>query len=241
MAVKKKTSAKGEKTAVAKKPVKPSHYPAYKRTGARRTAPARATSSFAAQCFPNPMPSRMEQRGFLALKPRVGRTPLPDRLEQCLEWLRSKYRIVFAPREDIQDADDMECLGVTQAAISDFTVDAWIYSIAASVQEMPYFSYPFIFSRALDEFVEGPKKERCKEAYEGIKDYFYGIKREMKKRVENDAYFLNSQFRSHTIWFLEKFFATEIVPPEATDERKIEFEVLLPPPLPKEVADAVSD
>ena len=133
----------------------------------------------------------------------------------------------------------MESLGVTQAVISDFTVDSWIYSIFSGVASLPFIQYPFNSKNYLATLAEGEEKERFKVALEGISQYFYGAKREMKKRVENDAYFLNSQFRSHTIWFLEKFFSNDLVPPEVVEDNKVEFEVLMPPPLPEEVKNAI--
>lgn len=223
-----------------KKAVKPSHYPPYQRKGTRRTAPARATSAYAAQCFPSPVPSRWEQRGFLAKKPKT-KEPMYKRLERCLKWLKEDFKLVFVPREQIEDPDDMESLGVTQAVISDFTVDSWIFSIFSGVSSLPFISYPFNSKDLLSSIAEGPEKERFKAALEGISNYFYGAKREMKKRVENDAYFLNSQFRSHTIWFLEKFFSSDLVQPEAVDDTNVEFEVIMPPPLPEEVKNAISN
>lgn len=212
----------------------------YKRTGARKTAPARASTPFAAQFFPDPVPSRWEQRGYLAKKVRDG-SPVYERMEKCLEWLKEKFKIVFVPRAELTDPDDMECLGVTQAAISDFTLDAWIYSIFAGVSELPFLPYPFSTKTSAAGMAEGEHKDRFLDAVEGIKVYFYATKREMKKRVENDAYFLNSQFRSHTIWFLEKFFATDLEAPEMEQDFKVEFEVIMPEPLPEDVQRAIQD
>lgn len=212
----------------------------YERRGVRRSAPARGNTACAAQFFPAHVPSRWEQRGFMAMKDHTDNVPVHERLEQGLEWLKNKFRVVFCARNEISDPDDMECLGVTQAVISDFTVDSWIYSIFSGVAELPYIKYPFD-SKQMSADRSGEVKERFDTAVKKYYAYFYELKRYMKKMVENDAYFLNSQLRSHTIWFLEKFFSQDLVPPELDEDTKVELEVLMPPPLPKEVADALSD
>ena len=132
-----------------------------------------------------------------------------------------------------------ECLLITHAVISDFTLSAFIFSLFSEVEELPYISHTFNPVKYADNLVDEEMKEKFKSVVEELEKIFINTKRVMKKYIEDDAYFLNAQTRSHTIWFLEHFFKSDIEEPDAPTSGKVVFEVQVPAPIPQEVLDAM--
>ena len=137
------------------------------------------------------------------------------------------------------DQHEYECLLITHSAISDFTVSAFIFSLFSEVEELPYISHYFNPVKYADELIDPELKDKFKESVEELEKIFVQTKKDLRKYIENDAYFLNAQTRSHTIWFLEHFFKSDIEEPDAPSSGKVVFEVQVPAPIPQEVLDAM--
>ena len=210
----------------------------YKRKTDCAQAPVRGTSRLAQKFIPETKTFK-EKQGFLGLKDRDDKRPLWQKLTDVYNWLCEKYTIVFKHRSECVDQHEYECLLITHSAISDFTVAAFIYSCCSEVEELPYVHHCFNPIRYAEDLAEGPDKEAFKEIVEKIEKKFISIKKDLRKYIENDAYFLNAQTRSHTIWFLEHFFKNDIEEPDAPTSGKVVFEVQVPDPIPQEVKDAM--
>ena len=210
----------------------------YKRKTDCAQAPVRGTSRLAQKFIPETKTFK-EKQGFLGLKDRDDKRPLWQKLTDVYNWLCEKYTIVFKHRSECVDQHEYECLLITHSAISDFTVAAFIYSCCSEVEELPYVHHCFNPIRYAEDLSEGPDKEAFKEIVEKIEKKFISIKKDLRKYIENDAYFLNAQTRSHTIWFLEHFFKNDIEEPDAPTSGKVVFEVQVPDPIPQEVKDAM--
>ena len=210
----------------------------YKRKTDCAQAPVRGTSRLAQKFIPETKTFK-EKQGFLGLKDRDDKRPLWQKLTDVYDWLCEKYTIVFKHRSECVDQHEYECLLITHSAISDFTVAAFIYSCCSEVEELPYVHHCFNPIRYAEDLSEGPDKEAFKEIVEKIEKKFISIKKDLRKYIENDAYFLNAQTRSHTIWFLEHFFKNDIEEPDAPISGKVVFEVQVPDPIPQEVKDAM--
>ena len=210
----------------------------YKRKTDCAQAPVRGTSRLAQKFIPETKTFK-EKQGFLGLKDRDDKRPLWQKLTDVYNWLCEKYTIVFKHRSECVDQHEYECLLITHSAISDFTVAAFIYSCCSEVEELPYVHHCFNPMRYAEDLADGPDKEAFKDIVEKIEKKFISIKKDLRKYIENDAYFLNAQTRSHTIWFLEHFFKTDIEEPDAPTSGKVVFEVQVPAPIPQEVLDAM--
>ena len=210
----------------------------YKRKTDCAQAPVRGTSRLAQKFIPETKTFK-EKQGFLGLKDRDDKRPLWQKLTDVYNWLCEKYTIVFKHRSECVDQHEYECLLITPSAISDFTVAAFIYSCCSEVEELPYVHHCFNPIRYAEDLAEGPDKEAFKDIVEKIEKKFISIKKDLRKYIENDAYFLNAQTRSHTIWFLEHFFKNDIEEPDAPTSGKVVFEVQVPDPIPQEVKDAM--
>ena len=210
----------------------------YKRKTDCAQAPVRGTSRLAQKFIPETKTFK-EKQGFLGLKDRDDKRPLWQKLTDVYGWLCEKYTIVFKHRSECADQHEYECLLITHSAISDFTVAAFIYSCCSEVEELPYVHHCFNPMRYAEDLAEGPDKEAFKDIVEKIEKKFISIKKDLRKYIENDAYFLNAQTRSHTIWFLEHFFKNDIEEPDAPTAGKVVFEVQVPDPIPQEVKDAM--
>lgn len=210
----------------------------YKRKTDCAQAPVRGTSRLAQKFIPETKTFK-EKQGFLGLKDRDDKRPLWQKLTDVYNWLCEKYTIVFKHRSECVDQHEYECLLITHSAISDFTVAAFIYSCCSEVEELPYVHHCFNPMRYAEDLSEGPDKEAFKDIVEKIEKKFVSIKKDLRKYIENDAYFLNAQTRSHTIWFLEHFFKNDIEEPDAPTSGKVVFEVQVPDPIPQEVKDAM--
>lgn len=210
----------------------------YKRKTDCAQAPVRGTSRLAQKFIPETKTFK-EKQGFLGLKDRDDKRPLWQKLTDVYNWLCEKYTIVFKHRSECVDQHEYECLLITHSAISDFTVAAFIYSCCSEVEELPYVHHCFNPMRYAEDLSEGPDKEAFKDIVEKIEKKFISIKKDLRKYIENDAYFLNAQTRSHTIWFLEHFFKNDIEEPDAPTSGKVVFEVQVPDPIPQEVKDAM--
>ena len=210
----------------------------YKRKTDCAQAPVRGTSRLAQKFIPETKTFK-EKQGFLGLKDRDDKRPLWQKLTDVYNWLCEKYTIVFKHRSECADQHEYECLLITHSAISDFTVAAFIYSCCSEVEELPYVHHCFNPIRYAEDLAEGPDKEAFKDIVEKIEKKFISIKKDLRKYIENDAYFLNAQTRSHTIWFLEHFFKNDIEEPDAPTSGKVVFEVQVPDPIPQEVKDAM--
>jgi hypothetical protein len=210
----------------------------YKRKTDCAQAPVRGTARLAQKFIPETKTFK-EKQGFLGLKDRDDKRPLWQKLTDVYNWLCEKYTIVFKHRSECVDQHEYECLLITHSAISDFTVAAFIYSCCSEVEELPYVHHCFNPMRYAEDLAEGPDKEAFKDIVEKIEKKFISIKKDLRKYIENDAYFLNAQTRSHTIWFLEHFFKNDIEEPDAPTSGKVVFEVQVPDPIPQEVKDAM--
>lgn len=210
----------------------------YKRKTDCAQAPVRGTSRLAQKFIPETKTFK-EKQGLLGLKDRDDKRPLWQKLTDVYDWLCDKYTIVFKHRSECIDQHEYECLLITHSAISDFTVAAFIYSCCSEVEALPYVHHCFNPVRYAEDLSEGPDKEAFKDIVEKIEKKFISIKKDLRKYIENDAYFLNAQTRSHTIWFLEHFFKNDIEEPDAPTSGKVVFEVQVPDPIPQEVKDAM--
>lgn len=220
-----------------KKIVKPRKSPPYKRKTDRQ-APSNGNSACARQFIPETKTFR-EKQGFLGLKARDDGRPLADKLMDGVRWMREKYTITFKHRSECVDQHEYECLLVTHAAISDFTVSAFIFSLFSEVEELPYIHHSLNVVKYAEELKTDELRDRFKAAVEELEKIFVQTKKDLRKYIENDAYFLNAQTRSHTIWFLEHFFKNDIEEPDAPTSGKVVFEVQVPDPIPQEVKDAM--
>lgn len=220
------------------KPRIPTRSPKYVRKSAKKRAPASGTSKLAKQFIPEAK-SYTEKIGFLGMKSRDDKRPLWEKLQDGIRWMREKYTIVFKHRSECVDQHEYECLLITHSAISDFTVSAFIFSLFSEVEELPYISHYFNPVKYADDLVDPELKEKFKESVEELEKIFVQTKKDLRKYIENDAYFLNAQTRSHTIWFLEHFFKSDIEEPDAPTSGKVVFEVQVPAPIPQEVLDAM--
>lgn len=221
-----------------KKIEKPKHSPPYKRKTEQQYAPSYGVSQAARQFVPETKTFR-EKQGFLGLKARDDDRPLADKLMDGVRWMREKYTITFKHRSECVDQHEYECLLVTHAAISDFTVSAFIFSLFSEVEELPYIHHSLNVVKYAEELKTDALRERFKAAVEDLEKIFVQTKKDLRKYIENDAYFLNAQTRSHTIWFLEHFFRSDIEEPDAPTSGKVVFEVQVPAPIPQEVLDAM--
>ena len=191
------------------KPRIPTRSPKYVRKGAKKCGSASGNSKLAKQFIPETKTFK-EKRGFLGLKSREDRRPLWEKLQDGIRWMREKY-----------------------------TISSFIFSLFSEVEELPYISHYFNPVKYADELVDPELKEKFKEAVEELEKIFIQTKKDLRKYIENDAYFLNAQTRSHTIWFLEHFFKSDIEEPDAPSSGKVVFEVQVPAPIPQEVLDAM--
>lgn len=213
----------------------------YVRNGKHKKAPADGTSRLARTFIPETKTFR-EKQGFLGLKMRDDKRSLTEKLRDGIKWMNEKFVITFKHRSECVDQHEYECLMVTHAAISDFTVQSFIFSLFSLVEELPYVNHHFNPARyAEKEFTDEKKREEFKAVIEDLEKVFVQTKKDLKKYIENDAYFLNAQTRSHTIWFLEHFFKTDIEEPDAPTSGKVVFEVQVPDPIPQEVLDAMGN
>lgn len=229
-------AARDPKKTKARIPTNSKHY---ERKTEQPYAPARGTSRLAQKFIPETKTYK-EKIGFLGLKDRVDNRPIWEKLQDVYDWLCEKFTIVFKHRSECVDQHEYECLLITHSAISDFTVAAFIFSCCSEVEELPYIHHSFNPVRYAEEkLADGPDKEKFKEVVELIEKKFVSIKKDLRKYIENDAYFLNAQTRSHTIWFLEHFFKNDIEEPDAPTSGKVVFEVQVPDPIPQEVKDAM--
>lgn len=210
----------------------------YKRKTDCAQAPVRGTSRLAQKFIPETKTFK-EKKGFLGLKDRTDTRPIWEKLRDVYDWLCDEFTIVFKHRSECVDQHEYECLLITHSAISDFTVAAFIYSLCSEVESLPFIHHSFNPVRYADDLEDGPGKEKFKEVVELIEKKFISIKKDLRKYIENDAYFLNAQTRSHTIWFLEHFFKNDIEEPDAPTSGKVVFEVQVPDPIPQEVKDAM--
>lgn len=220
------------------KPRIPTRSPKYVRKGAKKCGSASGNSKLAKQFIPETKTFK-EKRGFLGLKSREDKRHLWEKLQDGIRWMREKYTIVFKHRSECVDQHEYECLLITHSAISDFTVSSFIFSLFSEVEELPYISHYFNPVKYADELVDPELKEKFKESVEELEKIFVQTKKDLRKYIENDAYFLNAQTRSHTIWFLEHFFKSDIEEPDAPTSGKVVFEVQVPAPIPQEVLDAM--
>ena len=220
------------------KPRIPTGSPKYVRRSSKKFPPANGSSRLAKHFIPEAKTFK-EKEGFIGLKNRDDKRPLCDKLQDGVNWMRNKYTIVFKHRSECVDQHEYECLLITHAVISDFTLSAFIFSLFSEVEELPYISHTFNPVKYADNLVDEEMKEKFKSVVEELEKIFINTKRVMKKYIEDDAYFLNAQTRSHTIWFLEHFFKSDIEEPDAPTSGKVVLEVQVPAPIPQEVLDAM--
>lgn len=220
------------------KPRIPTRSPKYVRNGAKKAAPAHGTSRLAKQFIPEAKTYK-EKEGFLGLKNRDDNRTLVEKLQDGVRWMREKYTVVFKHRSECIDQHEYECLLITHAVISDFTLSSFIFSLFSEVEELPYIHHKFNPISYADSLADEDYKEKFKETIEELEKIFIHTKQVLKKYIEDDAYFLNAQTRSHTIWFLEHFFKSDIEEPDAPTSGKVVFEVQVPAPIPQEVLDAM--
>ena len=225
-----------EKKVVIRKPTKS---PPYVRKTDKKCAPAHGTSRLAKQFLPETKTFK-EKIGYLGLKNRDDKRPLAEKLRDGIKWMREKYTIVFKHRSECVDQHEYECLLITHSAISDFSISSFIFSLFSEVEELPYIPHTFnAVKYAETQYTDEAKREDFKSAVEELEKIFIQTKKDLRKYIENDAYFLNSQTRTHTIWFLEHFFKSDIEEPDAPTSGKVVFEVQVPEAIPQEVLDAM--
>lgn len=224
-----------EKKVVVRKPTKS---PPYVRKTDQQRAPAHGTSRLAKQFLPETKTFK-EKMGYLGLKARDDKRPLAEKLRDGIKWMREKYTIVFKHRSECVDQHEYECLLITHSAISDFSISSFIFSLFSEVEELPYIHHTFNAVKYADNIQDEKLREDFKGAVEELEKIFIQTKKDLRKYIENDAYFLNAQTRSHTIWFLEHFFKSDIEEPDAPTSGKVVFEVQVPDPIPQEVKDAM--
>lgn len=197
------------------------------------------TSKLAKQFLPEAKTFK-EKAGLLGLKARDDKRPLTEKLRDGLEWMLNKYQIVFKHRSECVDQHEYECLLITHSAISDFSVGSFIFSLHSEVEELPYIPHYFNPRTYADENIRNEEKRaEFISVVDEIEKVFVQTKKDLRKYIENDAYFLNAQTRSHTIWFLEHFFKSDIEEPDTPSSGKITFEVKIPSDIPQEVKDAL--
>lgn len=224
-----------EKKVVVRKPTKS---PPYVRKTDQQRAPAHGTSRLAKQFLPETKTFK-EKMGYLGLKARDDKRHLAEKLRDGIKWMRDKYTIVFKHRSECVDQHEYECLLITHSAISDFSISSFIFSLFSEVEELPYIHHTFNAVKYADNIQDEKLREDFKGAVEELEKIFVQTKKDLRKYIENDAYFLNAQTRSHTIWFLEHFFKSDIEEPDAPTSGKVVFEVQVPEAIPQEVLDAM--
>lgn len=224
-----------EKKVVIRKPTKS---PPYVRKTDQKRAPAHGTSRLAKQFLPETKTFK-EKMGYLGLKARADKRHLAEKLRDGIKWMREKYTIVFKHRSECVDQHEYECLLITHSAISDFSISSFIFSLFSEVEELPYIHHTFNAVKYADNIQDEKLREDFKGAVEELEKIFIQTKKDLRKYIENDAYFLNSQTRTHTIWFLEHFFKSDIEEPDAPTSGKVVFEVQVPEAIPQEVLDAM--
>lgn len=224
-----------EKKVVVRKPTKS---PPYVRKTDQKRAPAHGTSRLAKQFLPETKTFK-EKMGYLGLKARDDKRHLAEKLRDGIKWMREKYTIVFKHRSECVDQHEYECLLITHSAISDFSISSFIFSLFSEVEELPYIHHTFNAVKYADNIQDEKLREDFKGAVEELEKIFIQTKKDLRKYIENDAYFLNAQTRSHTIWFLEHFFKSDIEEPDAPTSGKVVFEVQVPEAIPQEVLDAM--